>query len=66
MVFSASTITVSKQNFSRASLLAFDLEKGEHSEEKLEKVLKKAGLRPCLTYRTYSWSEGAHRNRIVF
>ena len=66
MVFAASTITVSKQNFSRASLLAFDLEKGEHSEEKLEKVLKKTGLRPCLIYRTYSWSEGAHRNRIVF
>ena len=66
MVFAASTITVSKQNFSRASLLAFDLEKGEHSEEKLERVLKKTGLRPCLIYRTYNWSEAAHRNRIVF
>ena len=66
MVFSANTRTVSKQNFSRASLLAFDLEKGEHSEEKLEKVLEKTGLQPCLVYRTYSWSEVAHRNRIVF
>ena len=46
--------------------MAFDLEKGEHSEEKLEKVLKKTGLRPCLIYRTYNWSEAAHRNRIVF
>lgn len=66
MTFAQNTRTVSKQNFSRASLLAFDLEKGNHSEEKLKEALARTGLRPSIIYRTYSWTEQAHRNRVVF
>ena len=60
--------TVNKRCFEAANILAFDLEKGNHSEEKIRDTLINAGLVPAFVYRTYSHRQGNNgdRNRIVY
>ena len=60
--------TVNRRCFESANILAFDLEKGNHSEEKIRDTLINAGLVPAFVYRTYSHRQGNNgdRNRIVY
>lgn len=60
--------TVNRQCFESANIIAFDLEKGEHSEIKVRDVLVNKGLVPAFMYRTYSHRKDGNgdRNRIVY
>lgn len=60
--------TVNKRCFEYANIIAFDLEKGNHSEIKVRDTLVNKGLVPCFMYRTYSHKQGENgdRNRIVY
>lgn len=60
--------TVNRRCFEYANIIAFDLEKGNHSEIKVRDTLINAGLLPAFLYRTYSHRQGDNgdRNRIVY
>lgn len=60
--------TVNRKCFEYADIIAFDLEKGDHSEEKVRDCLINRGLKPCFFYRTYSHQQDGKgdRNRIVY
>ena len=60
--------TVNRQCFDSANIIAFDLEKGQHTEEKIRDTLINNGIIPCFVYRTYSHRRNGNgdRNRIVF
>ena len=60
--------TVNRQCFEYANIIAFDLEKGNHSEIKVRDTLINAGLLPAFLYRTYSHRQNGNgdRNRVVY
>lgn len=60
--------TVNRKCFDYADIIAFDLEKGNHSEIKVRDTLVNKGLVPCFIYRTYSHRKDGKgdRNRIVY
>lgn len=59
---------VKAECFEYADIIGFDLEKGNHSEQRVKTELYDKGIKPCLFYRTYSHRQGDNgdRNRIIF
>lgn len=59
---------VKAECFEYADIIGFDLEKGNHSEQRVKTELYDKGIKPCLFYRTYSHHQGDNgdRNRIIF
>lgn len=60
--------TINANCFEYADIIAFDLEKGNHSEQRVKDELIGKGFVPCFFYRTYSHrvGENGDRNRIVY